>query len=102
LNVSDADLAGAAKRLRDDQLTLLAFRFKADRICVAEKMERLREACGDRLEAHELDSGGLGSIFKPPHAVLTEAYDKAENAGPSHPTRIAFARLIEFLKTQLD
>jgi dienelactone hydrolase len=99
LNVSDADLGRAAERARADGLTLLAFRFKSDRICVAGKLDRLREAFGDRLEEHQLDSPGFG--LRSPHAVLTEEYDKARDAGPEHPTRIATARVIAFLRERL-
>jgi hypothetical protein len=101
LNVDDEEIAGAARRLDADALTLLAFRFKRDRICVAEKMKRLGDAFGKRLEAHEYDSPWWGAVVKPPHAVLTEEYDKAGDAGPDHPTRQAFATLIGFLHRQL-
>lgn len=100
LNVADADLARAAARARAENLALLALRFRADRICVGEKFERLREAFGPQLEAHELDSPG-GFRLRPPHAVLTEEYDKAGDAGPDHPTRVATARVIAFLRERL-
>jgi dienelactone hydrolase len=101
LNVHDDELAAAARRLETDDLTLLAFRFKADRICPSEKIERLRAACGARLESHEYETSWWRSIVRPPHAVLTEEYDKAEAAGPQHPTRQAFARLVSFLHAHL-
>jgi dienelactone hydrolase len=99
LNVADADLERAAERARAEELTLLAFRFTSDRLCVADKLDRLREAFGDRLEAHELESPGLA--LRSPHAVLTEEYDRAPDAGPGHPTRVATARVIAFLRERL-
>jgi dienelactone hydrolase len=100
LNISDADLSAAAQRAQAESLTLLAFRFKDDRICTAGKLERLGEAFGDRLEAYQFDTP-KGFRLMPPHAVLTEEYDKAEHAGPTHPTRLATARVIAFLHARL-
>lgn len=101
LNVEDAEMAKAATRLRDDDLTLLAFRFKADRICVSDKIDRLRIEFGDRLQAHEYDTSWWQAI-RSPHAVLTYEFDRAKDAGPEHPTRQAFATLVSFLKEHLE
>jgi dienelactone hydrolase len=101
-NLADETLRDAAARLNRDNLTLLAFRFKPDRICAAEKIERLRHEFGDRLEAHEYDTPWWTPLqVPPPHAVLTYEYDKAEGAGPDHPTRQAFATLVEFFDRRL-
>jgi hypothetical protein len=100
LNVGDADLERATARARAEGLTLLAFRFRSDRLCVTDKLDRLREASGDRVEPHELDSPGLA--LRSPHAVLTEEYERARDAGPDHPTRIATARVIAFLRERLE
>ncbi len=100
LNVTDTELTQAARRLETERLTLLAFRFKTDRISVPEKIERLREACGDRLESHTYATPWWRFV-RPPHAVLTEEYDKASDASPDHPTRQALARLVSFLQEHL-
>lgn len=102
LNVADIELAAAADRLKAENLTLLAFRFKSDRISVSEKIQRLRDACGAQIESHEYDGPWWRSIANPPHAVLTEEYDKAQDADPEHPTRLAFARLVGFLREHLE
>ena len=99
LNVSDDDIRAAAGRMAREGLRMLAFRFRADRICVADKIARLGDEFGAQLEAHEYESPWR---LKPPHAVLTYEYDEARDAGPDHPTRRAFARLVSFLHERLD
>jgi len=102
LNIHDDELTGAAGRLQRDNLRLLALRFQDDRISVPEKIERLRAACGDRLEAHEYPSSSAWRrAFDPPHSVLTEEYLRARDADATHPTRQAFARVVAFLREQL-
>lgn len=75
LNVSDAQLQAAARRAQVDGVKLVAFRFKRDRICVHGKIARLAEAFGANIDCHELDDFGNPGT-RPPHAVLTEEYDK--------------------------
>nr|BFE50969.1 hypothetical protein GCM10017745_43960 [Saccharothrix mutabilis subsp. capreolus] len=41
-------------RLDYDDLTVLAYRFKGDRICTAQRFAAYREALGDRFRGHEL------------------------------------------------
>ena len=103
LNVSDDDVRGAAARLERDDLKLLAFRFDSDRICVADKMDRLEAEFGDRVEVHELQTPWWSRVRlpTPPHAVFTYEYEKAKNAGPNHPTRRAFETLVGFFSTRL-
>ena len=101
LNISDDDLNAAAARAKAEQLTLLTLRFDVDRICPAERMERLRESFGDRLQLHELKTtGALRRLLRPPHATLTSEYEKAPDR-PDEPTRIAFSVLVEFLRARL-
>src|SRR5262245_35643678 len=74
---------------------LLALRFATDRLCPAERMARLRSVFGDRLDVHTLESPGVWrTLTSPPHATLTEEYDRAPE-GPGEPTRLAFARVVE-------
>jgi dienelactone hydrolase len=102
LNVSEDDIAGAARRLAADSLTLLAFRFEEDRLCPRARFERLEQASGAQLEAHEY--GGCSFIrkcFAPRHSVLTEEYSKSPSSvriGPSHQ---AFERLCAFMRKNL-
>ena len=103
LNVSDDDVRGAKARMDRDDLKLLAFRFDSDRICVAEKMGRLKAEFGNRVEVHQLKTPWM-SRFRlptPPHAVFTYEYEKAKDAGPEHPTRRAFETLVSFFQRQL-
>jgi len=102
LNISDDDLSLAATRAQANGLKLLAFRFDVDRICPKERMVRLREAFGDQLDLHELGAtSAWRRLTSPPHATLTEEYDKAPDR-PDEPTRQAFARLVEFLHARLS
>jgi dienelactone hydrolase len=101
LNVCDGELAAAAARLRRESVPLLALRFREDRICQPEKIERLRDAFGDRLEVRELSGGKTARRRRrAPHAVLTEEYDRA--CDPSDPTRDAYARVVEFFSAALS
>jgi dienelactone hydrolase len=75
LNVSDAQLQEATRRAEVDGVKLVAFRFKRDRICVHGKLARLADAFGANIDCHELDDFGDPGT-RPPHAVLTEEYDK--------------------------
>lgn len=102
LNVADPDVLGAAERLRATNRTLLAFRFRQDRICQRGKLDRLKQAFGEQLEAHEYDySGGWRRCLMRPHSVLTEEFCRAGDAGPQHPTRLAMRELVTFLTTHL-
>ena len=97
LNVSDADVEQAVIRLRRDNLTLLAGRFEKDRICPAERLDRLQRQFGDRLIRRELPGG---SILKPPHATLTTVYEKAPD-DPNEPTHKWFEEVVAFLRERL-
>ena len=101
LNISDDDLNLAATRAAASGLTLLALRFDTDRICPRERMVRLQHVFGAQLELHELkDTNVWRTLTSPPHATLTEEYDKAPER-PDEPTRQAFAHLLEFLHARL-
>jgi dienelactone hydrolase len=96
LNVSDEHLAAAGRRLKADNMRLLALRFEEDRMCPRARFDRLREAFGDSLEIEE-----LGGTQRRRHATLTAEYDNARNAGPDHPVHQAFRRVVEFLRARL-
>lgn len=99
LNVSDADLAAAGRRLKGDNMQMLALRFEEDRMCPRARLDRLREAFGDNLEIEEL--GGASKSQSPRHATLTLEYVKARDAAPDHPVHQAFRRVVEFLRARL-
>ena len=102
LNVSDEHLAAAGRRLKTDNMQMLALRFEEDRICPRARIDRLRQAFGDNLEIEELGGAStLQRIFFPRHSTLTAEYAKARDAGPDHPTHKAFRRVVEFLSARL-
>ena len=103
LNVSDEHLAAAGRRLKADNMQLLALRFEEDRICPRARLDRLREAFGDNIEVEEYGgASALQRIFFPRHSTLTAEYAKAGDAAPpDHPTRQAFRRVVEFLRARL-
>jgi dienelactone hydrolase len=97
LNISDQDLQAAAVRAERDNVTLLAARFEKDRICPAERLDRLQAVFGARLKRRELPGG---SFFQPPHATLTSEYERAPDR-PDEPTRQWFEEVVAFLKANL-
>lgn len=101
LNISDDDLQHAADRARAEGLTLLTFRFSTDRVCPAERVQRLQKTFGAQLESHELQSNSVWrTLVSPPHATLTEEYDRAPNRGDD-PTRMIFERVVAFLRGRI-
>jgi dienelactone hydrolase len=97
LNVSDQDVESAVVRARRDGLQLLTGRFEKDRICPAERLDRLQAHFGDQLIRRELPGG---SIFKPPHATLTGGYEDAPD-DVDGPTRQWFREVVGFLRARL-
>jgi len=97
LNVSDADVEQAVLRMRRDGLHLLTGRFEKDRVCPAERLDRLQRDFGERLIRRELPGG---SFFNPPHATLTAEYDRARN-DPDEPTHKWFEEVVGFLRERL-
>src|SRR5882672_3880558 len=66
LGISAADLEAVKARARDSNVPLLGFRFDCDRICRAEKFQRISAEIGDRFRATVLPGPG--------HCVLTRDY----------------------------
>jgi dienelactone hydrolase len=95
LNVSHAQLRAAARRAEIDGVQLLAFRFKRDRICVHGKIARLAEAFGANIDCRELDDFA-DPRARPPHAVLTEEYDKGTTQALD-----AYRNVVSFLRQRL-
>ena len=102
LNVSSIELDQARKRLVEGESQVLAFRFRADRVCPGERFNFLRQTFPFGLETHEIgaDTWWERNIARP-HAVLTEEYDKAPNAEADHLTRWALDRVVSFLSQHL-
>ncbi len=97
MNISDADLHAAAVRATTDGVSLLAVRFAKDRVCPAERLDRLQAVFGSQLVRRELKGGWF---LRPPHATLTGDYERAPDQ-PTEPTRLLFAEVVEFLGSRL-
>jgi dienelactone hydrolase len=94
LGLSAAEVDRARNR-RDAKF--LALRFSKDKLCPPEKFETLAAALGDRLEPIVIPSGDGTQFPDDAHAVLSGWY----RSTPGHPTRLAFERLVAFLKEVL-
>jgi dienelactone hydrolase len=106
LNVSDSDLTAAAERSRSQGKALVVQRFTADRLCPRERVVRLAEAfagCVDSLEYET--SPRRGAALLPPHALLTEEFDRSHPAGTAtttaDPTDRALTQLVAFFRRHL-
>jgi dienelactone hydrolase len=80
IEMTPEELEAVAQRLRRDDLTVMAYRFKGDRFCRAQRFAAYRRALGDRFVARELpDSSALTTGLAPfferlvacPHSVVT-------------------------------
>lgn len=101
LNVSDGEIEEARARVRSGAARLFACRFRADRICPAAKLERLRQEFPVGLETHEYaDQDWRNALGDRPHATFTKEYRIAPDAA-EEPSRQAFADLIAFFNRHL-
>jgi dienelactone hydrolase len=79
LEISREDLATIRERLEREDLTVLAYRFKGDIFCRAERFAAYAEALGDRFVARELPDSAANTDVPPfvaahvrcPHSVVT-------------------------------
>jgi dienelactone hydrolase len=80
LEIAPEELSAVRKRLVDEDLTVLAYRFEGDRYCRAERFAAYSAALGDRFVARILpdtaaNTTGLSPFFKQvvasPHSVVT-------------------------------
>lgn len=96
MNASPDEIACAKRRFKDEDLSLLALRFKSDSLVPDARFEAYRAAFGERFEAIELEdeAARVGAGMKP-HSVLTVHLN---NDDPGGPTRQAEARVIEFFR----
>ena len=103
LNVSDEEIAAARQRLNEGDAHLFACRFRADRICPEEKLQRLRREFPFGLEVREYgEREWRNALNGRPHATFTKEYRIAgDDADATHPSRQAFADLVQFLDKYL-
>lgn len=100
LGISPQELACAKRRSREENLSILALRFRDDPYVPPERFDRLRAEFGERLEAIELDPASAApNAPKPAHSVLTVHLRDDDPAGE---TRRAEARVIDFFRQRLS
>jgi len=99
LNIHDDELRDAAACAHRDGKHLLIQRYADDRICPAERVQRIAEAFGTAAKVHEYDEPSWLRRALNPHALLTEEYDKRPDEDPA--TRLALCRVLAFLDEHL-
>jgi dienelactone hydrolase len=105
LEISPDDLAAVRARLEADDLTVLAYRFKGDKVCRAERFAAYAAALGDRFIGRELPDEAANNDVSPffarhvpfPHSVVTQHL--IDQAG--QPTSAARDEIIAFFKARL-
>ena len=92
------ELAAVRKRLEDEDLTVLAYRFEGDRFCRAERFAAYEQALGDRFQARVLpDASALPGTPMSPHSVVTLHLIDREG----EPTRAAVDEILAFFGKRL-
>lgn len=105
LEIAPEDLAAVRARLDADDLTVLAYRFKGDKICRAERFAAYAAALGERFIGRELPDEAANNDVSPffarhvpfPHSVVTQHL--IDQAG--QPTSAARDEIITFFRTRL-
>jgi dienelactone hydrolase len=105
LEIAPDEIRAVRERLDRDDLTVLAYRFRGDLICRAERFAAYAAALGDRFIARELPDSAANSDVSPffakyvpyPHSVVTQHLIDA--AG--QPTIAARDEILAFFATRL-
>lgn len=79
IEIAPAELAAVAERLEREDLTVMAYRFKGDRFCRAQRFAAYSQALGDRFVARVLPDSAANPTSPPfftdivggPHSVVT-------------------------------
>ena len=97
MGASAEEIACAKRRFEEEDLSMIALRFRGDRFVPPERFAAYRAAFGDRFEAIEIDDAdaGKGPTGVPPHSVLTIHLDDDD---PDGPTKKAEQRVIAFFR----
>ena len=106
LESAPEELAAVRARLEGENLTVLAYRFRGDKICRAERFAAYAAALGDRFVARELPDSAANPDVSPfhacyvryPHSVVTEHLIDA--AG--QPTIAARDEILAFFAARLS
>jgi len=98
MHIAPDELAQVKKRMVDEDLTVLAYRFEGDRFCRRERFEAYEQALGDRFQGRTLpDSCALPGTPMRPHSVVTlHLIDRA-----GEPTRAAVDEILAFYARRL-
>jgi dienelactone hydrolase len=105
LEIAPEEIRAVRERLERDDLTVLAYRFKGDRICRAERFAAYASALGDRFVARELPDSAANADVAPffaarvpyPHSVVTQHL--IDQAG--QPTIAARDEILAFFASRL-
>jgi hypothetical protein len=105
LEIAPEEIRAVRERLERDDLTVLAYRFKGDRICRAERFAAYASALGDRFVARELPDSAANADVAPffaarvpyPHSVVTQHL--IDQAG--RPTIAARDEILAFFASRL-
>lgn len=99
------EMAAVRKRLEDEDLTVLAYRFEGDQICRAARFATYAEALGDRFVARTLPDTAANPDVAPffsthvpfPHSVVTQHLIDGEG----EPTASARDEILDFFRHRL-
>ncbi len=105
LEIAPEEIAAVRERLEREDLTVLAYRFKGDQICKAERFAAYAAALGRRFLARELPDGAANRDVAPffaryvpyPHSVVTQHL--IDEAG--QPTVAARDEILAFFSRRL-
>lgn len=99
MHIAPDELAAVRKRLEDEDLTVLAYRFEGDMFCRAARFAAYQAALGERFEARVLPDSAANpdALMKNPHSVVT--LHLIDEAG--QPTIAARNEILSFFKKRL-
>jgi dienelactone hydrolase len=92
IDASPREIACAKQRFQDEDLTMLALRYKSDVLVPDARFDTLKREFGDRVETIELGDEDAAPAHIPPHSVLTL------HLMPTGPSKAAEDRVIQFFK----
>jgi dienelactone hydrolase len=100
MHIAPDELAQVKERLEREDLTVLAYRFKGDLFCKAQRFAAYKDALGDRFVGREFEDecANPNSPMKNPHSVVTlHLIDENDQ-----PTRQAVDEIISFFRLRLQ
>jgi dienelactone hydrolase len=92
IDASPREIACAKQRLKDEDLTMLALRYRSDVLVPDARFDMLSREFGDRIEIIELEDEHAAPAHIPPHSVLTL------HLMPTGPSKDTEDRVIAFFK----